>query len=294
MLPGVVGAWLAVNLAAISGPAAFSDRRGGAGAGLIALVAFWWKAKPVHGRAAGQAHAGGAGPVAAKDALHAVSVSAELLAFAGVLQWAEGILRMAGFFALVLLSHMLFFGGIAFTRFGDCFTTPPRRTAAPACWGQWELVPRRQRRAKTFSYPSGLLETIVVESAWLDSRDTRALLVKDMRMFWRDTTQWGQSVMLFGLLGVYIINLRNFTHQLTSPFWINLVAYLNLAACSLNLATLTTRFVFPQFSLEGQRLWIVGMCADGTGARRQDQILARQPAPRWSSRSASSCFRAAC
>ena len=84
-----------------------------------------------------------------------------------------------------------------------------------------------------------------------------------LRMVWRDTTQWGQTVMLFGLLGVYIINLRNFTHQLTSPFWINLVAFLNLGACSLNLATVTTRFVFPQFSLEGRRLWIVGMSPMG-------------------------------
>jgi hypothetical protein len=50
---------------------------------------------------------------------------------------------------------------------------------------------------------------------------------------------------------------------LTSPFWINLVAFLNLGACSLNLATLTTRFVFPQFSLEGRRLWIVGMSPMG-------------------------------
>ena len=82
-------------------------------------------------------------------------------------------------------------------------------------------------------------------------------------MFWRDTTQWGQSVMLFGLLGVYIINLRNFTHQLTSPFWVNLVAFLNLGICSLNLASVTTRFVFPQFSLEGRRLWIVGMAPMG-------------------------------
>ena len=37
---------------------------------------------------------------------------------AAVLQWAEGILRGAAFFALVLLSHTLFFGGLAFTRFG--------------------------------------------------------------------------------------------------------------------------------------------------------------------------------
>jgi ABC-2 type transport system permease protein len=69
--------------------------------------------------------------------------------------------------------------------------------------------------------------------------------------------------MLFGLLGVYIINLRHFTQQLNSPFWINLVAYLNLSACALNLATLTTRFVYPQFSLEGRRLWIIGMAPLG-------------------------------
>ena len=78
-------------------------------------------------------------------------------------------------------------------------------------------------------------------------RDTRALAVKDVRMFWRDTTQWGQSVMLFGLLGVYIINLRNFSRtKLTSPFWVNLVAYLNLGACSLNLARRSRRGLFSR------------------------------------------------
>lgn len=69
--------------------------------------------------------------------------------------------------------------------------------------------------------------------------------------------------MLFGLLGVYVINLRHFTHQLSNPFWVNLISFLNLGACSLNLATVTTRFVFPQFSLEGRRLWIIGMAPMG-------------------------------
>jgi ABC-2 type transport system permease protein len=68
---------------------------------------------------------------------------------------------------------------------------------------------------------------------------------------------------LFGLLGAYIVNLRQFSQQLTNPFWIQLVSYLNLGACSLNLATLTTRFVYPQFSLEGKRVWIVGMAPLG-------------------------------
>ena len=81
--------------------------------------------------------------------------------------------------------------------------------------------------------------------------------------FWRDTAQWAQSLVLFGLLGVYILNLRHFAQQLGNPFWTHLVSYLNLGACSLNLATLTTRFVYPQFSLEGRRLWIVGLAPLG-------------------------------
>lgn len=93
--------------------------------------------------------------------------------------------------------------------------------------------------------------------------DVRALLVKDIRIFWRDTTQWGQTLVLFGLLAVYIVNLRHFSAQLTNTFWITVVAYLNLGACALNLATLTTRFVYPQFSLEGKRLWIVGLAPLG-------------------------------
>ena len=84
-------------------------------------------------------------------------------------------------------------------------------------------------------------------------------------MFWRDTTQWGQSVLLFGLLAGYIINLRHFSRQLDSAFWVSLVSYLNLGACALNLATLTTRFVFPQFSLEGRRVWLLGLAPMGLG-----------------------------
>ncbi|HZL13533.1 MAG TPA: hypothetical protein VFC85_05270, partial [Verrucomicrobiae bacterium] len=146
-----------------------------------------------------------------------------------------------------------------FTKFGNIFYDTASAVQSRA-GGSFKLNFLTLRKKSSPSV--GLLETIFAKFFWL-KRDTRALAVKDIRMFWRDTTQWGQSVMLFGLLGIYIINLRNFTHELTSPFWINLVAFLNLGACSLNLATLTTRFVFPQFSLEGRRVWIVGMAPMG-------------------------------
>ena len=180
-----------------------------------------------------------------------------------VLQWTEGALMEAFFFMLVLLSHVLFFGSLAFTRMGNLFYDAASAAQSRASvFGRWEWFQLRAQRRQQLAYDPGLLERLAAHLRWLGP-DTRALIVKDARMFWRDTTQWGQSLMLFGLLGVYIFNLRYFSNQLTNPFWVRLVSYLNLGACSLNLATLTTRFVYPQFSLEGKRLWIVGLAPMG-------------------------------
>src|SRR5207237_10125559 len=92
---------------------------------------------------------------------------------------------------------------------------------------------------------------------------TRALVGKDVRVFWRDTSQWSQFVIFFGLLGLYVVNLRNVAYDWNNPYWAAFVSFLNLGAASMTLATLTTRFVFPQFSLEGKRLWMVGMVPYG-------------------------------
>ena len=128
-----------------------------------------------------------------------------------------------------------------------------------------------KRRAKPFAYPLGAAERFINLLSFLGG-DTRALLVKDIRMFWRDTSQWGQSVLLLALLGVYTIDLPHYRSQLTDPFWIHLVSYLNLFASSLSLAMLTTRFVFPQrFSLEGQRLWISASASRRWAWRRGGQ-----------------------
>ncbi len=179
-----------------------------------------------------------------------------------VLQWAEGAMGSAFFFMLVLLSHVLFFGMLAFTRMGNLFYDAAAAVQSrTSVFGRWPFFAASED-SRTASRPVGIAERGVGLLRWLEP-DVRALIVKDTRMFWRDTSQWAQSLMLFGLLGVYIFNLRHFSQQLNSPFWIHLVSYLNLGACSLNLATLTTRFVYPQFSLEGKRLWIIGLAPLG-------------------------------
>jgi ABC-2 type transport system permease protein len=181
---------------------------------------------------------------------------------AGILHWSEGTLGPAAFYMTVLLSSTLFFGTLAFTRLGGLFyesaSLVQGRTVNPGQW-RW-LWPGRPRRQGLIG--PGRLHRLLSRTPGLPP-ETAALLYKDTLLFWRDTTQWGQTVMLFGLLAAYILNLRHFTHQLTSVFWLHLVSYLNLGTCSLTLATLTTRFVFPQFSLEGQRLWIIGLAPMG-------------------------------
>jgi ABC-2 type transport system permease protein len=181
---------------------------------------------------------------------------------AGVINWSVGALAAAGFFFLVLLSYVLFFGFLAFQGMGNLFSDAASIAhSRTAVFNRWNWFRFRQE-TRAFTHPSSRIERLFNCLSWIRP-DLRALLVKDVRMFWRDTAQWGQTIMLFGLLGVYILNLRHFSQQLNNPFWIHLISYLNLGACSLNLATLTTRFVYPQFSLEGKRLWIVGMAPLG-------------------------------
>ena len=87
----------------------------------------------------------------------------------------------------------------------------------------------------------------------------RSLIIKDIKVFCRDPMQWSQFAIFFGLLAIYFANIRSLGYQNVLPFWKNLISFLNLTATNLTLASLSVRFVFPQFSLEGKRFWILGL-----------------------------------
>lgn len=101
------------------------------------------------------------------------------------------------------------------------------------------------------------------EKSWMSHlgipRHIQALVRKDAIAFIREPMQWGQCALIFGLLLLYSTNIKNLGYDFNNPVWSTVISYLNLIVCALALSTLTTRFVFPQFSLEGQRLWIVGL-----------------------------------
>ena len=123
VLPGVIGACAGDRHRAVSGPAQFSDRRSWRRPwSLLAFAAFWWKTQAVDERrcstSARSRRSTSCWPRRASRCFRSCRATG---CPSAVLQWAEGILRGAAFFALVLLSNTLFFGGIAFTRFGNLF-----------------------------------------------------------------------------------------------------------------------------------------------------------------------------
>ena len=259
ILPGVFGAALAIAIGRHLDRKSFQILLVLFAVTLLAFVAFWWKGNPVDEDVLNQRTLQALDQLLAKTRFTMFPFLPSYWLSSFTLQWADGIWRSALFFAAVLLSNTLFFGSLAFTRFGNLFYDTASAVQSRAGSG---FKFSFSGGSKKNSHTPGFLENCFAKIPGL-SPATRALAVKDVRMFWRDTTQWGQSVMFFGLLGAYILNLRSFTHQLTSPFWIHAVAFLNLGACAFNLASLTTRFVFPQFSLEGRRMWIVGMAPMG-------------------------------
>ncbi len=87
----------------------------------------------------------------------------------------------------------------------------------------------------------------------------RLIAAKDLRTFFRDPAQWSQLTILFGLLILYLTNMPTLRLEFSASGWFLLIPFLNLCAVSLILATFTCRFVFPLISLEGQKLWLMGV-----------------------------------
>lgn len=112
-----------------------------------------------------------------------------------------------------------------------------------------EAPPRRQR-------PIGWFDQALVNAGSAAGRPLRLLLVKDLRLFRRDISQWSQFLIFFGLLGLYFLNLRSFVYN---NVYASMIGFLNLAVVGLILSTFTTRFVYPMISLEGRRFWILGL-----------------------------------
>lgn len=83
----------------------------------------------------------------------------------------------------------------------------------------------------------------------------KALLFKDIRLFFRDTSQWSQILLLVALVIVYVFNIYKLPLDL--PTLRFLVSFLNIGMVGFVIASVGLRFVFPQVSLEGKSFWVI-------------------------------------
>ena len=88
----------------------------------------------------------------------------------------------------------------------------------------------------------------------------REFVIKDVKLFFRDTTQWSQLILLAVLVVVYLFNIKTLPlhrGEAVGFFYITLVSFLNLGLAGFVLAAIAARFIFPAVSLEGRHMWLL-------------------------------------
>lgn len=101
----------------------------------------------------------------------------------------------------------------------------------------------------------------------------RELVLKELRVFFRDTTQWSQLILLAVLVVVYVFNIKflPLRGEGITFFLQNIVPFLNLVLAGFVLASIAARFIFPGVSLEGRTLWLLR----SSPMRMQDLLWAK-------------------
>ncbi len=98
--------------------------------------------------------------------------------------------------------------------------------------------------------PSGRKKAVTVDRGKIAS-----LILKELKIFTRDATQWSQLLLLAALVIVYLINIKNLAIQMEQVRWV--VSFINLGLAGFVLAALSVRFLFPSVSSEGRCFWLI-------------------------------------
>ena len=92
-------------------------------------------------------------------------------------------------------------------------------------------------------------------------RDMSAVLVKDVRTFFRDPTQWSQLLILGSLIVIYLFSVYSLPVDVVrGPYmqsFKNALAFLNLGMAGFVMAGIAIRFQFTAVSGEGRAFWMV-------------------------------------
>ena len=127
----------------------------------------------------------------------------------------------------------------------------------------------RQLYAPGFTKAQEAAERFVRGSVWRATVGTalsflpvakREFVIKDIKLFFRDTTQWSQLILLGVLVLVYLFNIKTLPlhrGEAVGFFYVTLVSFLNLGLAGFVLAAIAARFIFPAVSLEGRHMWLL-------------------------------------
>jgi ABC-2 type transport system permease protein len=88
----------------------------------------------------------------------------------------------------------------------------------------------------------------------------REFVLKDIKLFFRDTTQWSQLILLAVLVIVYLFNIKALPLHRGEDvgfYYVTLVSFLNLGLAGFVLTSIAARFIFPAVSLEGRHMWLL-------------------------------------
>jgi len=120
----------------------------------------------------------------------------------------------------------------------------------------WSKAQESRQGRRKIAWVDGALEGLTR----LCPAQTQAIIIKDIKTFLRDTTQWSQLFLLLALIVVYLYNFKVLPLD-RSPMPAGtlrmLVSFANLALAGFVLSAVAVRFAFPAISLEGKAFWIL-------------------------------------
>jgi len=88
----------------------------------------------------------------------------------------------------------------------------------------------------------------------------RALLRKDLRLFFREPGQWTQGLLLLGLVAIYLYSVKSLPLDvlpMDTRMLENVIAFLNVGVAGAVLASIAVRFQFTSVSREGRAFWVL-------------------------------------
>jgi len=119
----------------------------------------------------------------------------------------------------------------------------------------------KSQEAKKRSMGGGRLLDLFVRSITKPfGQDLAAVMAKDLRIFFRDNTQWSQLLLLAALVLVYVYNFSVLPLDMSPvklSFLQNELAFLNMGLAGFVLSAVSARFVFTAVSAEGEAYWII-------------------------------------